>query len=140
MRLRGLRERGRVAAVTQRDASVLELAGAEQRRARGPGRSVAWGRVGLELRTQGDELGQIGDRLDAADVRDPDQAVRVEVVAEQERGVLVDRLEHARPSVVDEVALVDRLEPDRIALVPHDRVDGLALGLRPPRLMPERAL
>ena len=41
--------------------------------------------------------------------------MRVEVVAEQQRRVVVGRVEQARRAVVDEVALVDRLEPEREA-------------------------
>ena len=50
--------------------------------------------------------------------------------------------EQARRAVVDEVALVDRLEPEREPLVAERREDGLelALGLRPQRVAPERRL
>ena len=40
-------------------------------------------------------------------------AVRIEVVAEEERRVAVRRLEQARLAEVDEIGLVDRLEPER---------------------------
>jgi len=81
------RERAGVAPVAQGKASLAELPGAQQSRAGRPGGSVARRRVGSELRAQRDQLGQVGDGLDAADLRDPDEAVRVEVVAEQKRGV-----------------------------------------------------
>src|ERR1700686_2703974 len=85
---------------------------------------------------------EIGAGLHAADVPDPDQAVRVEVVAEQERRVLVSRLEQARPPVVQQVALVDRLEPEREPLLAERREDGrlLALARGPQRRSPEPAL
>jgi hypothetical protein len=66
--------------------------------------------------------------------------VRVEVVAEQERGVLVDRLEQARPAEVEQVALVDRLDPERVALLAEGREDRLPLRLGLQRLAPEPAL
>jgi hypothetical protein len=68
--------------------------------------------------------------------------VRVEVVAEQERGVAVGRREQPRRPVVQQVALVDRLQPQRVALLRKRREDSLDLPLeaRPKRLSPERAL
>src|SRR6185436_5771942 len=138
--LRQLRERRRVAVVAQRNAGLLELTGPEQRGARSPSCTVAWSRVGPELGTERDQLGQVGNSLDAADVRDPDEPVRVEVVAEQQRRVFVDGLEEARPPVVHEVALVDRLESERVALVAEHRENGLVLGLRAHGVVPEWAL
>jgi hypothetical protein len=66
--------------------------------------------------------------------------VRVEVVAEQQARVVVARLEQPRAAVVQQVPLVDRLEPERVPLLGECREDGLALGLGPKRLGPERAL
>jgi hypothetical protein len=68
--------------------------------------------------------------------------VRVEVVAEQERRVGVRGREQPRPAVVEQVALVDRLQAERVALLAERREDGLelALGGRPQRLLPEPAL
>jgi hypothetical protein len=68
--------------------------------------------------------------------------VSVEVVPEQERRVLVGSRKEPRPAVVQQVALVDRLEAQRVALLGERREDGLvlALGLRPQRVPPERAL
>jgi hypothetical protein len=43
--------------------------------------------------------------------------VRVEVVAEQERRVVVGRREEPRRAVVQQVALVDRLEAEAVALL-----------------------
>jgi hypothetical protein len=85
---------------------------------------------------------QVGDRFDGPGLRDPDESVRVEVVAEQERGVVVGRREQARAAVVEQVALVDRLQPERVPLLGQGREDrlGLALAVRPKRLRPELAL
>jgi hypothetical protein len=55
--------------------------------------------------------------------------VRVEVVAEQKRGVVIGRGEQARATVVEEVTLVDRLQPERVPLLGERREDGLALPL-----------
>jgi hypothetical protein len=66
--------------------------------------------------------------------------VRVEVVAEQEGGVRVGRLEQARVPVVQQVALVDRLQAECVALFGERREDRLALGLFAERLAPQPAL
>ena len=68
--------------------------------------------------------------------------MRVEVVAQEEGGVGVERDEEPRPAVVEEVALVDRLEPQRVALFAERREDRLELALagRVQRLLPEPAL
>jgi hypothetical protein len=68
--------------------------------------------------------------------------VRVEVVAQEEGGVGVERGEEPRPAVVEEVALVDRLKPQRVALFAERREDRLELALagRVQRLLPEPAL
>jgi hypothetical protein len=113
---------------------------AERRGGRRPGLAVARQAVGSELGAERDQGGEIGDRLDRARLGDADEPVRVEVVAEQQRRVLVDRREQARPAVVEQVALVDRLEPQRVALLAERREDGLALRLGLQRLAPEPAL
>jgi hypothetical protein len=68
--------------------------------------------------------------------------VRVEVVAQQEGGIGVGRGEEPRPAIVEDVALVDRLEPQRVALFAEWREDRLELAFagRPQRLLPEPAL
>jgi hypothetical protein len=68
--------------------------------------------------------------------------VSVEVVAEQKRGVVVGRGKEPRRAVVQEVALVDRLETERIPLLGERREDGLVLSLRlgAQRVLPEGAL
>ena len=70
---------------------------------------------------------------------DTDQAVRVEVVAEQEGRVGVGRIEEARLAVVDEIALVDRLEAEGETLVPKRRehCHELALVTRSQRVQPQ---
>jgi hypothetical protein len=55
--------------------------------------------------------------------------VRVQVVAEQKRRVRVLRREQARPAVVEEVALVDRLDPEGVTLLAERREDGVKLAL-----------
>jgi hypothetical protein len=67
--------------------------------------------------------------------------VGVEVVPEQERGVGVGR-EQPRAAVVEEVTLVDRLQPERVALLAERREDRLELPflLGPQRGPPEPAL
>ena len=62
------------------------------------------------MRAQGDQLGEVGDRAGLAQLRDPDETVRVEVVAEEERRVAVGGREESRATVVKEIALVDRLD------------------------------
>jgi hypothetical protein len=117
-------------------------ASAEGGRRRGPGLAVARQAVGPQLGAVRDQCRQIGDRLDRPGLRDPDETVRVEVVAEQERGVVVGRREQARAAVVEQVALVDRLQPERVPLLAERREDrlGLALGCGAQSLRPERAL
>ena len=65
----------------------------------------------------------------------------VEVVPEQKRRVRVGRCEEPRSAVVQQVALVDRLEAQRVALLGERREDGLvlALGFGTQRVRPERA-
>jgi len=74
------RERAGVTPVAQGKASLAELPVPQQGRAGRPGGTVARRRVGSQLRAQRDQLGQVGDGLDAADLRDPDEPVRVEIV------------------------------------------------------------
>jgi hypothetical protein len=118
------------------------LAPAEGRRGRGPGLAVARQDVGPELGAHGDQGRQIGDRLDRAYLGHPDETVRVEVIPQQERRVGVRRREEPRPAVVEQVALVDRLEPEPVALLPERREDRFELALRgrAQRLLPEAAL
>jgi hypothetical protein len=68
--------------------------------------------------------------------------VRIEIVAEQEGGVGVGWVEEPWPAVVEEVALVDRFQPERVALLAELREDRLQLALagRAQRFLPEPAL
>jgi hypothetical protein len=68
--------------------------------------------------------------------------VRVEVVAEQQGRVCVTRVEQPRPAVVEQVALVDRLETKRVPLLGERREDRIlfALSVGAQRVRPERAL
>jgi hypothetical protein len=118
------------------------LAPAEGRRGRGPGLAVAGETVCQERGAHRDQRRKIGDRLDRPHLRHPDKTVRVEIVAEQEGGVGVGWVEEPRPAVVEEVALVDRLQPERVALLAELREDRLQLALagRAQRLLPEPAL
>jgi hypothetical protein len=115
---------------------------AEGCRGRGPGLTVARQAIRPQLGTVRDQRGQVGDGLDRPGLRDADEAVRVEVVAEEERRVVVGGREQARAAVVEQIALVDRLQPERVPLLTERREDRLGLGLavRPKRVRPELAL
>jgi len=88
----------------------------------------------LTLRAQpsakGDQLGELSDRADLPGGGDAHEAVCVQVVAEEQSGLVVGRCEQSRLPVVAEVTLVDRLEPEREALVAERREDGRALCIR----------
>jgi hypothetical protein len=68
--------------------------------------------------------------------------VRVEVVAEEERRVVVGRREEPRAAVVEQVPLVDRLQAERVELLGERREDRLVLPfvLRAEGVAPEPAL
>src|SRR5215204_3623150 len=121
---------------------LLEHAVAEQRNARRPGRTVFSRMLGAELGAERDQLSHVGDRLDRAGCREPHEPLRVQIVTEQEDRVAVARREEPRTSVVDEVALVDRLDGDREARVREPGEDRLAVAgaARTERIAPERAL
>jgi len=105
------------------------LALAERRGGRGPGLAVAGKAVGAQLGAARDQRGEVGHCLDGSGLGDADEAVRIEVVAEQQRRVVVGGREQSRPAVVEEVALVDRLEAQRVALVGERREDRLLLAV-----------
>ena len=125
------------------DRLPLRLAAStELRRRLGPGLAVAGKPVGAELRADRDQRGEVGHVLDAPGLRDVDETVRVEIVAEQQRRVVVLGREEPGPSVVEQVALVDRLEPERVELFRQRRENGLTLLLvvGAERVAPEPAL
>jgi hypothetical protein len=105
------------------------LTAAKGRGRRRPHLAVAGQAVGPELRADRDQRRQVGDGLDGPCVGDPHEAVSVEVVPEQERRVRVGGREQPRLPVVEEVALVDRLEPEGVALLAERREDGVKLAL-----------
>ena len=126
-----------------RIVGLLEHAVAEQRHARRPGRAVLGRALGPELGAERDQLAHVRDGLDRSRRREPDEPLRVEVVAEQEDRVAVAGREEPRPPVVDEVPLVDRLDA-RSRSAPS--ASGEKTGSRsraprgPQRIAPERAL
>jgi hypothetical protein len=71
-------------------------------------------RFRMDLRHQGDQVGQLPNGLQIPERRESLQAARIEVVARQERQVLVGAVQQARPRVVEEVSLPDGLEEDRV--------------------------
>jgi hypothetical protein len=114
---------------------------AEGRRGRRPGLSVAGKSVRAQLGAARDQGRQVGDGLDRPDLRNAHQAVRVEVVAEEERGVAVGGGEEPRAAEVEQVPLVDRLEPEGVGLFGQRGEDSLQLALvaGPERVGPEAA-
>src|SRR5262249_41875433 len=76
-----------------------------------------------------DQLGKVVDCLDAADALDPHEPVRVEIVAEEEPGVVIFWREEPRPTEVEEVALVDGLDAERVARLGEGREHGITLLL-----------
>jgi hypothetical protein len=129
-------------AVAPGPAQARRFSLAERRGRRRPGLAVARQLVGAQPRAERDQTGEVGDRVDGARLGDSHEAVRVEVVAQQEGGVGVRGLEQSRPPVVEQVPLVDRLQPEGVALLAQRREDGigLTLVLRTQRGLPEPAL
>src|SRR5205823_11090382 len=115
-------------AVLRLPGPACRLAASERRRRRGPRLAVARQVVGAQLGTLRDQRREIGHGLDAAGLGDADEAVRVEVVAEEQSGVVVGGREQPRPAVVEQVALVDRLEPEGVAVLAELGEDGVALA------------
>ena len=113
----------------ERGARLVERIPAEQRGRGRPEGAVAVRFLRAHLAAERDQLREVGDSGDVMERRDAGDAVRVEVVAEQERRVVVRRCEQPRAAVVDEVALVDRLEPQRVARLAERREDGAAVAL-----------
>jgi hypothetical protein len=123
-------------------AQARSLAPAQGRRGRRPRLAVAGEAVGPQPGAERDQSRQVGDGLDRPRLGDAHEPVGVEVVTEQERGVGVGGSEQPRLPVVEEVALVDRLQPERVALLAEGREDRLelALLLGPQGGLPEPAL
>ena len=86
---------------SERRPGVVQCATTEERRGRRPELSVTVRVLRPQLAAERDELREIGDGGDVVQRRDTSDAVRVEIVAEQERRVVVGRGEQARPAVVD---------------------------------------
>jgi hypothetical protein len=98
--------------------------------------------LGAQVGTEGEELGELGHDAHVPLRRDPHEPVRVEVVTEEDARVAVRRGEKPRLPVMQEVALVDRLDADREPFVCERREDRqlFPLGLRTKCGGPERAL
>ena len=129
-------------AVSRLPGLARRLAPSERRRRRCPCFPVSGQAVGAQLGTERDQRREICDCLDGACFGDADEPVRVEVVAQQQTRVGVSGREQPRAPVVEEVALVDRLEPEGVAILSEageDRV-AFALVLGPKRGLPEPAL
>src|SRR4051812_5719142 len=62
------------------------------------------------LRRRGDEAGEPRDRLQVTVLRKPSETERIQRVAREQAQVAVHAAEGARVAVMEEVALVDRLE------------------------------
>ena len=107
-----------------------------------PGRSVATRALGTELRADRDQCRKIRHGIHVVQLRHADEAVRVEIVAEQQCVFRRGRGEEPRAAVMEEIALVDGLYTERAALVPERREDRLELPvlLRAQSGRPERAL
>ncbi len=103
-------QRSRIVVEPQRGARLVEFAAAERGRAGRPEGSVAGDAFGPQIGAERDQLGEVVDGLDGPDLLNAYEPMRIEVVAEQQRGVTVLGGEQARAAVVQEVALVDRLD------------------------------
>jgi hypothetical protein len=114
----------------------------EKRDRRGPRRPVARLALRAQMSAEGQELGEVGDHSDVSLVGNAHETVGVEVVAEEDARVAVCRRKQAGPPVVEKIALVDRLDAEREALVREGREDRklLPFRLRPKCCAPERTL
>jgi hypothetical protein len=114
----------------------------EKRDRRGPRRPVARLALRAQMSAKGEELGEVGDHSHISLLGNAHETVSVEIVAEEDARVPVGRCEQASPPVVEEIALVDRLNAEREALVREGREDRklLPFRLRPTCCTPERTL
>ena len=90
-------ERLRIVVKAQAVPRFLERPASEQRGGPGPNGTVPRNPVGLQVRAERNQFRQIIDGLDCPDFLDAHETVRVQVVAEQERGVPVRWAKKARP-------------------------------------------
>ena len=95
--------------------------------------------LSVRSRTQRDEVGQRGDRVEVAERGQALEAERVEPVAGQEGQIGVLAGQHARVAEVQELALADRLEQETDLLARAGR-QRLARGLGPQRVGEQAAL
>jgi hypothetical protein len=141
---RQLDERGRVAIVREGLPRLHKPLSdsPEKRDGRGPRRPVARLPLRAQMSAEGQELGEIGDHSDVSLLGDAHETVGVEVVAEEDARVAVCRRKQASAPVVEEIALVDRLDAEREALVREGRENRklLPFRLRPNSCAPERTL
>jgi hypothetical protein len=133
-----------VALLGQRGASLGQplLDAAEQGDRRRPRLAVAGPALGAQVSTESEELGELGHDAHVALRCHAHEPVRVEVVAEEDARVPVGGGEEPGCPVMQEVALVDRLDAERKPFVGKRREDRqlLALVFRAERGGPERAL
>ena len=139
---RGVEQRRSIAAIAQVGSGGVERALAEEGRSRRPGRSLTPTTVCTRLGAEGDQLREIVHRADAPGRRDADEAVGVEIVPEEKGGVRVGGSKQAGATVVQEIALVDRLDTEREGGLAEAREDRRATLLVSGKegLPPERAL
>ena len=118
----------RVSQQSGRHGGSRRLAAQPPRRRR-PRLAVAVAVLGLQMRAGRDQVGKRRHRVELAGRGNADEPVGVEVVAEQDRLLGFGICEEPRPAVVDEVALVDRLEREREPLRRKRREDRRELAL-----------
>jgi hypothetical protein len=137
-------ERSAVGVLGQGGSSVGEalLDPAEQGDRGRPRFPVAGAALGAQVRTESEELGELSHDAHVSLRRHPHEPVRVEVVTQEDARVPVCGSEEPGLPVVQEVALVDRLDAEREPLVRERRKDRdfLALAFGTKRGGPERAL
>lgn len=122
-------ERCGIASTTERRAGLTQRPLPDMRCRCGPRCAVPGTPVAARLRAERDQLGEVGDGGDLTEGGDAREPARVEVVTEHQRGVAILGLEDPRPSVMDEVALVDGLEAEREARLRQRREHGLELAV-----------